>query len=638
MMAMVVILFTASLVILTALMMAVTSTAAFANQVVYRQIALSAAKSALENGKEQFDANAYFDQLDSNQDGETDNDQNSNTIPDTLEEKDMFSNTSYRVTYQLTIKPGGTSADGRSKKVLGTGRVYVPASSTVARFERDLHGEIIRSGIAAKNPSDFSPLAWYDAMCNPASSADPDCQPGTVLKEGVPSASGIATSLREERENGEYCGGAPQVGDGHFTMNRSSECGAHKIYAGMVFNLGSDLPKGATITSAHIQFTSDYTYSGNMISRFRGLAVDNQSDFTSGSSAQIAGVPFTTAAADWEIPAWNTVPQRGPDQKTVDLSGVIQEIIDRPGWTTGNNIGVVASHVTGGASSGIRCALMSDIALSVTYTLGSSNVPASNGDEITLWRDRSGNSFDLTPLDSGSRPTYSTIFQTPAGSAPNGKPMVSFDADGLSASISAATGRDAASLTAIAVLKTYNETATNGDGHLVSLRGAGTGNVTIAPFWRHPASGYHSSDGTETNTDMVCMAQGDSQMLEQDCRQFYYSASSNWTIAAVTSDIYQAEQLFRVHGDAGPTRLYENSAITLDAPYTISLGYNPYNNAKGARVDIAELILYDYRLNCPRIESVERYLADKWGFDDAMLGSFSLYASSGCAENNVPAF
>lgn len=638
-MAMVVILFTASIVILTALMMAVTSTATFANQVVYRQVSLAAAKSALENGKEMFDANEYFDQLDSNQDGTVDNDSNANSIPDTLEEKDMFSNASYRVTFQLTIKAGGTSADGRSKKVYGTGRVYIPASSTTARFSRDIHGEIIRSGIAAKNPSDFSPLAWYDAMCNPASSTEAGCQSGTVLREGSLSASGIATSLREERENGTYCGGAPQTGDGHFSMNRGSDCGANqKNHAAMVFNLGSSLPKGATVTGAYVQFTAAYTSSGNMTSRIRGLDVDNQANFTSSSSSQLSGVPYTTASTDWAVPGWTTVPQRGPAQQTADISAVIQEIIDRPGWSTGNNIGLITSHVTGGTSNGWRCADLDDVGLTVTYTMGSSSVPASSGEQVSIWRDRSGNGFDLAPLDSSSKPTYSVITQAPGGSAPNNKPMLSFDSSGLAAAVPLTANRTANSMTAIAVMKVYSQTNATGDGHIVSFRGSGTGDTTISPFWRHPTSGFHSTDDAATNSDMLCMAQGTNSMLEQDCRQFYFSANSDWTIGAVTSDIYENQQLFRVHGDAGPTRIYENNPITLNSPYTIAIGYNPFNSVKGARVEIAELILYDYRLNCPRIESVERYLADKWGLNDPALGSFSLYGSSGCAENNVPAF
>ncbi len=43
----------------------------------------------------------------------------------------------------------------------------------------------------------------------------------------------------------------------------------------------------------------------------------------------------------WTPPDWTSVGSRGPDQRTPDLSAVVQEIVDRPGWSSGNALVLV---------------------------------------------------------------------------------------------------------------------------------------------------------------------------------------------------------------------------------------------------------------------------------------------------------
>jgi hypothetical protein len=50
--------------------------------------------------------------------------------------------------------------------------------------------------------------------------------------------------------------------------------------------------------------------------------------------------PRTAAAASWSPAAW-TAGQAGADQRTPDLSSVVQEIINRPGWASGNALALI---------------------------------------------------------------------------------------------------------------------------------------------------------------------------------------------------------------------------------------------------------------------------------------------------------
>ena len=110
---------------------------------------------------------------------------------------------------------------------------------------------------------------------------------------------------------------------------------------GMRFN-GIDIPRGATITNAYIQFQVDETSSGATSLTIEGEAVDDAAQFTSAAYG-ISSRPKTSAFALWTPPAWNTVGARGADQRTVDISSVTQEIVSRPGWSSGNAIAIILS-------------------------------------------------------------------------------------------------------------------------------------------------------------------------------------------------------------------------------------------------------------------------------------------------------
>ncbi|MGI9605612.1 MAG: Ig-like domain-containing protein [Acidimicrobiales bacterium] len=103
---------------------------------------------------------------------------------------------------------------------------------------------------------------------------------------------------------------------------------------GMRF-VGVTVPAGATVTSAWVQFQTDETDTGSSSVEIRGQASDDPVTFTN-NNGDVSSRPTTVAAVPWSVPVWSTVGEAGPDQQTPDLAGVVQEIIDRPGWVDGN--------------------------------------------------------------------------------------------------------------------------------------------------------------------------------------------------------------------------------------------------------------------------------------------------------------
>ena len=105
---------------------------------------------------------------------------------------------------------------------------------------------------------------------------------------------------------------------------------------------GLAIPQGATIQTAYIQFVAEESQSEATNLTLRAEASDNAAVF-SGTSSNITGRPRTTAAAPWSPVAWLTVGEAGANQRTPSLATVIQEVVNRPGWVSGNALAIIVS-------------------------------------------------------------------------------------------------------------------------------------------------------------------------------------------------------------------------------------------------------------------------------------------------------
>jgi hypothetical protein len=108
---------------------------------------------------------------------------------------------------------------------------------------------------------------------------------------------------------------------------------------GMRFN-DLNIPQGATITNASIQFKADETNSGTITLMIEGQATDNAPTFTRANN-NILSRERTNAVVDWSPAPWTMVGEVGLDQQTSDISSIVQEIVDRSGWSSGNSLAII---------------------------------------------------------------------------------------------------------------------------------------------------------------------------------------------------------------------------------------------------------------------------------------------------------
>ncbi len=102
------------------------------------------------------------------------------------------------------------------------------------------------------------------------------------------------------------------------------------------------VPKGATITEAWIQFTSSAANSGATTVQVQGVAANDTPTFTT-SSTTVTSRPRTQASVTWTPSAWTGGGQAGAAQRTSNLRSVVQEIVGRTGWNPGNALAFVLS-------------------------------------------------------------------------------------------------------------------------------------------------------------------------------------------------------------------------------------------------------------------------------------------------------
>jgi len=101
------------------------------------------------------------------------------------------------------------------------------------------------------------------------------------------------------------------------------------------------IPQGSTINSAYLTLTG-YTNESTpqVYTRFYGLDEDNTADFTSDPISR----PQTAAYTDWDFSA--VVYQQ---EYTIDVTSIVQEIINRAGWGSNNALGII--HVDDGSTT-----------------------------------------------------------------------------------------------------------------------------------------------------------------------------------------------------------------------------------------------------------------------------------------------
>lgn len=105
------------------------------------------------------------------------------------------------------------------------------------------------------------------------------------------------------------------------------------VTSGWLRFLNVTIPAGSTITSVVIRHKADSNLSGTTCKcKIYGEDADNPNAPT--SYANYWAKTRTSNYSSWTVGAWTA----GSSYDSVDIAAVVQEIIDRPGWASGNAI------------------------------------------------------------------------------------------------------------------------------------------------------------------------------------------------------------------------------------------------------------------------------------------------------------
>ena len=158
---------------------------------------------------------------------------------------------------------------------------------------------------------------------------------------------------------------------------------------GMRFN-AVDIPQGAAIASAYVQFQVDETTDVATSLSIQGQNVDNASTFTS-ASWNISSRLRTEASVPWVPAPWPTVGEAGPDQQTPDIAAVVHEIVNRSGWASGNSLVIIITGSGKRVAESYNGVSAAAPLLHVEYTTGPAvnQPPVANNDSASTPEDTS---------------------------------------------------------------------------------------------------------------------------------------------------------------------------------------------------------------------------------------------------------
>ena len=130
---------------------------------------------------------------------------------------------------------------------------------------------------------------------------------------------------------------AEQLDNGNMDLDDKSDLDIAENQIGLRFQ-NINIPQGATITKAYIQFTAENNNEKDSASvKIFAENVDNAKTFSK-SKSDITNRKTTHASVNWSIPEWKNQGNAGNAQKTSDISTLVQEVINRKDWSKGNSI------------------------------------------------------------------------------------------------------------------------------------------------------------------------------------------------------------------------------------------------------------------------------------------------------------
>jgi len=119
------------------------------------------------------------------------------------------------------------------------------------------------------------------------------------------------------------------------------EGGTDEQAVGIRFS-SANIPAGAIIKNAYVQFMVDAKNTGHTNLMIRGERSVNSETFTT-SNKDISSRTTTENFAIWSPAPWENVGERGIDQTTSSLTEIVQELVDQDSWSEGSAVTFIIS-------------------------------------------------------------------------------------------------------------------------------------------------------------------------------------------------------------------------------------------------------------------------------------------------------
>ncbi len=162
------------------------------------------------------------------------------------------------------------------------------------------------------------------------------------------------------------------------------------------------IPSGATITGAHIQFTCKDPARSAGPSNLTIRAQRTDADPFQEVNSDISQRPLTSSSVNWQPDEWTLENLAGPDQRTEDLSSIIQEVVNQSTWEAGNSLAFIitgtgqreAENFTSGTGPSIKITYEAPIPTTAITGVSINEISASGTDFL----DENGGKSDWIEL------------------------------------------------------------------------------------------------------------------------------------------------------------------------------------------------------------------------------------------------
>lgn len=158
-------------------------------------------------------------------------------------------------------------------------------------------------------------------------------------------------------------GGTVTVDGGSLAVNASTR------YAGFSFPTAADpIAQGTTITSATITYYCTNTSDDDPDQTWKGHKVTNSAQFTTGASNisnRYSSAPTTASVTD-------TATGVGTSGRSINVTTIVQELINQAGWTSSSRITLIAKGNGSGANATIYSwdSAGTEAVLAIDYSTG----------------------------------------------------------------------------------------------------------------------------------------------------------------------------------------------------------------------------------------------------------------------------